>query len=272
MNEKKWKRFLKNEMDKELQEIECILEEMDNDPNMKDVVAPEEIHGKLFAQIHEEQNEGETLSEEDKELIRLGKIYRKRRKGNKYLVLVAALVCAMALGVTSMGGPERVIEKFGWKIADREQTNIDTDSERLEEPDGLTEAEAYQQVEDMFGFYPVELLFLPHNMKFQEISMDKTMQVIHMTYQGENDESMSYTVYLNYRTGSIGTDVEDELISEYDKEVDGNQISIRKYRIAENQTERFVITYEYKNAYYFLQTFYIDDEEIEKIVENLYFN
>lgn len=272
MNEKKWKRFLKNEMDKELQEIESILEEMDNDPNMKDVVAPEEIHGKLFAQIHEEQNKREALSEEDKELIRLGKIYRKKRKGNKYLVLVAALVCAMALGVTSMGGPERVMQKFGRMVGDREQDYINNDDERTDEIEVVSEADAYQQIEDEFGIFPVKPYYLPQGIVFEEISMDKTMQVIHMTYQGEKDKSMSYTIYLNYRTGSIGTDVEDELISEYDKEVDGNQISIRKYRIAENQTERFVITYEYKNAYYFLQTFYIDVEEIEKIVENLYFN
>lgn len=272
MSEKKWKRFLKKEMDKELQEIEGILDEMNSDPKTKDVVAPEEMHEKLFARIREAEAEEARLSDEEKELIRLGKVYKKRRKWNKALVLVAAVVCALAIGVTSMGGPERVIEKLGWKIGDREQTNIDTDDERVEEPDTVTEAEAIQKIEDEFGIFPVRLDYLPDEVEFKEISMTEDAQNVYMSYVGMNQEIIVYSIYPNYRAGSTGLDVEDELIDEYDKVVNDITINIKQYLIEGNQTTRYQISYEYQNVYYFLEINNVEEAEVEKIIENLYFN
>lgn len=271
MNEKQWKEFLQQEMNKEMEEIDGILEEMDQNPETKDIVAPEAIHEKLLAQIQAGKEQEERLSDEEKELIRLGKVYKKRRKWNKVLVLAAAVVCAMALGVTAFGGPERVIEKFGWKIADREQTNVDTDDERVEEPDKVTEAEAYQQIEDEFGFYPVRLDYLPKGVQFEEVKFNTNTQQIQLFYEGTDNVAIIYTLYPNYRTGSVGMDIEDILLHEYRKNVNGNEVCVKEYLIEENQTNRWVITYEYQNVYYFMQMFMVEEIEVEKIIENLYF-
>lgn len=274
MNEEKWKRFLQNEMDKEMQEIDGILEEMDNDPKMKDVVAPETMHDNLRKMIEENQPETEAdrLSEEEMELIRLGKVYKKRRKWSKYLVLVAAVVCVLAIGVTSMGGPERVIEKVSWMIGDRDQTNVDSESDRVNEPDVVTEAEAYQQIEDEFGFYPVRLDYLPDGMEFRDIGLTDNVQNAYMGYAGKNQETIIYSIYPNYRTGSNGRDVEDEVIDEYERVVDDITIGVKKYLIEESQTTRHIINFEYHDVYYVLRLNNIVDEEVEKIIENLYFN
>lgn len=268
MSEKKWRRFFKNVMDKEMQEIEGILEEMNSNPDTKDIVAPEALHDNLFAQIREEK---ERLTDDEKELIRLGKVYKKRRKWNKVLVLVAAVVCALAIGVTSMGGPDRVMEKFGWKIADREQTNIDTDDKRVKEPDIVTEAEAYQQIEDEFGFSPVELVYLPEGMNFESITIADETQCAFLCYTGENEESIVYSIYPNYRTGSMGHDVEDKLIEEYEKTVHDTTIHITEYLIEEQEINRYKLSYEYQNIYYILDIHNIEDTEIEQIISNLYF-
>ena len=272
MSDKKWKQFLQKEMDKELEEIDGILEEMNQDPKMRDLVAPEEIHDKLFAQIRESQEEKDRLSDDEKELIRLGMVYKKRRKWNKYIVLIAAVVCALAVGVTSMGGPDRVMEKFGWKIADREQTNIDTDDERLKEPDVVSEAEAYAQIEDEFGFLPVKLYYLPEGMTFKELFLSEITSDADLCYVGENQETITYSLFTNYRTGSIGRDVEDELIDEYQKVVSDTTISIKKYLIEENQTNRYIAQFEYQKVYYVLRINNIEDTEVDKVIENLYFN
>lgn len=271
MNEEKWRRFLENEMDKDMEEIDGILAEMDDNPETKDMIAPEEIHDKLMAQIEEDKKVENRLTDEEKELIRLGKVYKKRCKWNKALVLVAAVVCVMAIGVTSMGGPERVLEKFSRLVGDREQDTVDTDDERIDELDAITEADAYEQIEEEFGFYPVRLDYLPENMAFETIDIDENLQSIGMYYEGSKGDMIAYMMYLNYRTSSVGLDVEDTLLDEYEKDVNGVTLTIKEYSIEERQTHRYVVTYEYQNVFYHLQLMDVESKEVEKVVENLYF-
>lgn len=272
MSDKKWKEFIQREMDKEMEEIEGVLEKINNDPVMREWKAPEGLHDQLFEQIRANQAEKARLSDDEKELIRLGMVYKKRRKWNKLLVLAAAVVCALAVGVTSIGGPKKVIEKFGWNIGDREQTNIDTDDERIKEPDVVSEGEAYDKIEDEFGFLPVTLDYLPDGIVFESIEFTDNAQNVCMGYCGENQETIVYTIYPNYRTGSIGRDVEDELVDEYEKIVSDITIGIKEYLVEENQTSRYKASFEYQNVHYFLEMSNIEKQEAEKIIEKLFFN
>lgn len=271
MNEKQWKKFLQQEMDKEMEEIDGILEEMNNNPKTKDIVAPEELHEKLLAQIEAGKEQEERLSDEEKELIRLGKVYKKRRKWNKAFVIIAAVVCTMAVGVTAFGGPTKIIQKVQGILESRERINTDTEDNRVDEVEIASEVEAYQKIEDEFGFYPVRLDYLPEGVVFEEMILTESAQNVYLNYAGENQEVLIYLMCLNYRTGSIGQDVEDTLIEEYSKEKDGVIISVKKYQVEENQTNRHIINYEYQNVYYFMQIFNIEEGEVEKIIENLYF-
>ena len=85
MTDEELKQLIKDAQDEEMKEIEEILAAIDADPVLREVQAPPELREKVFAQIreYEEQKRLESLSEEDREWIRLGKIYRKRRKWNK---------------------------------------------------------------------------------------------------------------------------------------------------------------------------------------------
>ena len=272
MNEEKWKRFMKNEMEKEMQEIDAILEEMNQDPEMRDMVAPEEIHDKLFATIHKGQDEQDRLSEDEKELIRLGMVYKKTRKWAKVLVPLVAVVGAMVISVTCMGGPKRAMEKLGRLIGDREQEYMNTDDDRTDEIEVVTEAEAYQKIENVFGFYPVRLDYLPDGILFKEIIITDAAQSIYINYAGKNEETIVYSIYPNYRTGSVGRDVEDEAIDEYEKVVRDITINIRKYFVEEDQSYRYKANFEYQNVYYILEINSVESQEVDKIIENLYFN
>ena len=272
MDDKKWKEFIQREMDKEMEEIEGVLEKINNDPVMREWKAPEGLRDGLFEQIHAKEAEKSRLSDDEKELIRLGMVYKKRRKWNKLLVLAAAVVCALAVGVTSIGGPKKVIEKFGWNIGDREQTNIDTDDDRIKEPDVVSEAEAYEKIEDEFGFYPVRLDYLPDGIEFDELIITEGAENIYLNYIGEKEETLIYFIYPNYRTTSIGRDVEDKLVNEYEKVVSDNTINIKEYLIEENQESRYIAQFEYQNAYYVLRMNSVEKKEVNKILENLFFN
>lgn len=271
MDDKKWKEFIQREMDKEMEEIEDVLEKINNDPVMREWKAPEGLRDGLFEQIHAKEAEKSRLSDDEKELIRLGMVYKKRRKWNKLLVLAAAVVCALAVGVTSIGGPKKVIEKFGWNIGDREQTNIDTDDDRINKPDVVTEGEAYDKIEDEFGFLPVTLDYLPDGMVFEDFDFTNNAQNVYMGYSGKNQETIVYSLYPNYRMGSIGRDVEDGWVDEYDKVVRDVTISIKEYLIEENQSVRYKASFEYQNVYYFLEMNNIEKQDVEKIIENLHF-
>lgn len=272
MSEKKWKEFIQREMDKELEEIEGVLEKINNDPVMREWKAPDGLHDKVLEQIRESQADTERLSDDEKELIRLGMVYKKRRKWNKLLVLAAAVVCALAVGVTSIGGPKKLIEKFGWNIGDREQTNIDTDDERVKKPDVVSEGEAYAKIEEEFGFYPVRLDYLPDGMVFKDMFITESTKDVTLSYVGDNKETIIYYIYPEYRTGSIGHDVEDQLDEQYEKIVHDITISIKKYLIEENNANRYKISFEYGNVYYFLEVNVVEKQEVEKIIENLFFN
>lgn len=271
MTEKKWRRLFKREMDKEMAEIEGILEEMNNNPETKDVVAPEEMHDKLFAMIREGEAKKARLTDEEKELIQLGKVYKKKRKRKKYYVLAAAVVGLMAFGITSLGGPMKIIEKVQGLFGGKEQIHVDTEDDRVDEVVTISETEAYQQIEDEFGFYPVELVYLPDGVEFDDLYLNSSAQNANLSYVGKNQEAIVYSMYLNYRTGSVGRDVEDILLEEYSKECDGAIINVKKYLIEESQTECYIVKFEYHDVYYFLEMSNIEQGEVEKIIENLYF-
>lgn len=272
MSDKKWKEFIQREMDKEMEEIEGVLEKINNDPVMREWKAPEEIHDSLFEQIRAKEAEKSRLSDDEKELIRLGMVYKKRRKYYKLLVLAAAVVCALAVGVTSIGGPKRVFEKFGRMIGDREQDYMNTDDERTDEIEVVSESEAYEKIEDEFGFLPVKLFYLPAGIEFDEIIITEGADNIYLNYTGDNQQTLIYFMYPNYRAGSIGRDVEDKLINEYEKVVSDNTISIKEYFVEANQASRYKASFEYQNVHYYLEIHNVENKEVEKIIENLYFN
>lgn len=273
MSDKKWKEFIQREMDKEMEEIEGVLEKINNDPVMREWKAPEGLHDQLFEQIRENQAEKARLSDDEKELIRLGMVYKKRRKWNKLLVLAAAVVCALAVGVTSIGGPKKVIEKVQGMLESRERINNDTNEDgRVDEIEVASEVEAYQKIEDEFGFRPVELAYLSDGIEFDDIIITDGAQNIYLNYIGDNEETIIYFIYPNYRTGSIGRDVEDQLIDEYEKVVSDNTISIKEYLVEEIQESRYIAQFEYQNVYYVLRMNNIEEIEVNKIIENLYFN
>ncbi|MBQ8804121.1 MAG: DUF4367 domain-containing protein [Tyzzerella sp.] len=266
----KMNRFIQMESEKE---ADRILEEVNRDPEIRNLKAPDEIRDKLFAQIreYEAQKAYENLSEEDKELIRLGKVYKRKRKWTKWIVLAAALVLAMMFGVTSMGGPEQVVEKVKWMLGGREQTNIDSEDKRVKESEGVNEEEAYQQIEDEFQFAPVRPYYMPVGMEFQDIVIYKDTQSAQILYEQENVGVIAYIMRPNYRVSSIGGDIEDTLIEEYTKDVSSAIIHIKQYYVDDNGDSRWIAEFEYQNVYYFLQIFNLSKENVNEILENLYF-
>lgn len=273
--EDKMRQFLQKDLQ---DDVDSFMEEVNQDPDIQGVEVPKIIYERLMQQIQEYEQEQEekrahdNLSEEDKELIRLGRKYKKKRKWNKYIILAAALVMALAFGVTSMGEPEKVLKEFRWFIGGREQVNIDSDDERVKQLENVSEADAYQQIEDEYGFYPVRLDYLPDGMEFQELIIGEDIQGVQLFYEQEQDKVIAYVIRPNYRTGSAGIDIEDELIKEYDEKIDEITLNVKQYFVEEAKEERWIVEFEYQNVYYLLRIAGIEQQDVDKIIKNLYFS
>ena len=151
MNDKKdeFKECIAREFEEIAREEEEFLE---NDTSL---VVPEGTKEAVLARVREqirayemEQTRKETeereeainhLSEEDREALELGrkmlkagigqndpeepsgkKVRRKKKPLKMYLALAAVIVCVLAMGITSMGGPERIVRMMTQNVGDRE--------------------------------------------------------------------------------------------------------------------------------------------------------
>lgn len=273
----KKKEKLSTEEKEMVDEIESYMKEVDSEPDVAESPLPPELQAKIHQQIEtrtlaREKAERERMSQEERELIRLGKIYRKRRKARKYVVLAAALVAVLALGITSIGGPEKVVERINWMLAGREQTNVDSDDDSIVQLEGVEEEEAYQQIEDRFGFVPVEMLYIPDGIKFLKAKIGDEIQGIDMTYGQDDKVSIVYFIQPIYRTSSYGIDVEDEAINEFSVENGGMQIIVKQYFVEEKNITRWLAEFSYQNVHYSIVGMNMEKGEFEKIVKNLYFS
>ena len=170
-------------------DAENILAEVNADPEMTDVHAPEEMEEALFASIdeYEKKKARSNLSDEDRELIELGKAYKKNKKRRKYTAVASiALAGVLFSSVTAMGGPEKVVEVMRQMTGDREHTEINSDNERVGTIKNIREEEALLEIEKEFGFMPVKMHVIPNGIDFQNCLIDEETQYINMIYQGEN--------------------------------------------------------------------------------------
>ena len=256
-----------------IEETESFMKEVYSDPEIANAQIPESLRANVFREIRakEENQESErVLTEEEQELIYLGKKYKKQLKFRKYMVLAAALVLALAFSITSMGGPEKLWEKVNWMIADREQLNVDSDDEEVEPTFGMSEEELLEKIEDTFGFAPVRVGYTPKGSKYIEGQIDEDIYHAMLLYGNKEETKISYHIRSNYRTSTWGKDIEDEFIQEYELVIRDVIISIKQYWV-EGDEERWLVSFEYQNVNYSLTICDESREEVEKIVNDLHF-
>ena len=245
-----------------IEETERFMEEVSRNPRAANAFPPESAFDELMEKIRKQ--------DEEQELIRLGRIYKKRRSMRKYLILAAALVLALALGITSMGG-EKISEIFQMKQYGREQTKMDSDGV-IDSLNGITEEEVYQEIEDVYGFYPVTFGYLPSGMKFQNATLNELLRQIFLIYQGQEEQQMLCRIYLNYSEHAREIDMEDGVVGTSSIRLPETTVTIQEQEVANDRSPRWTAEFTYQNAHYIYIMSGIEEEEVEKIVKNLSFS
>lgn len=291
MSEKKdqLKEILKDQLNREAKQIEEEVGLNDNEeiPNELKIRMKNALNQKIREREKRSKDTNRTdayakLSEEDQEALRLGremlknqseekKIYtmhRKKRNIRRIVALAAVLILVMAVGMTSFGGPERMLQFMKSSVGGRQVSKVNSSDKNkiIEEED---EEKAYEKITDEFGIGPVKIIWRPEGMKFKKMLLDTDIQLAELDYL-YNNENTEFVISASYGEASLGADNEDEITDHYYKQEKMVQVEITEYKTPETETKRYKAEFKYKNLYYCL-TGTMTKEEMENILKNLYF-
>ena len=291
MSEKKdqLKEILKDQLNREAKQIEEEVGLNDNEeiPNELKIRMKNALDQKIRDREMRSEDMKRTdaytgLSEEDQEALRLGremlknqseekKIYtirRKKRNIRRIVALAAVLILVMAVGMTSFGGPERMLQFMKSSVGGRKVSQVDSSDKNkiIEEED---EELAYEKLADEFGIDPVRLIWRPKGMKFEKMILDTDIQVAEVDYLYKS-KRIEYFISASYGEVSWGYDNEDKKINCYYEQVGKVDIEVTEYETPETERNRYVAEFEYKKMHYCFSG-EMKKEEIENILKNLYF-
>ena len=283
------KEILKDQLNREAKQIEEEVGLNDNEeiPNelkirMKNALDQKIREREMRSEDMKRTDAYAKLSEEDREALRLGremlknqseekKIYtirRKKRNIRRIVALAAVLILVMAVGMTSIGGPERMLQFMKSSVGGRQVSKVNSSDKNkiIEEED---EEKAYEKIAEEFGIEPVQFVWRPVGMQFKKMLLDTDIQLAELEYlyNGENTEFM---ISASYGEVSLGADNEDEITDHFYKQEKESQIEVTEYKTPETGTNRYKAEFKYKNLYYCL-TGTMTKEEMENILKNLYF-
>lgn len=226
----------------------------------------------LYANMSEEDRKaleiGRRVMEEEARAEREGKVVRKKKRIRMYFGVAAAFVFAMALGVTSMGGPEKIIKMVTQMVGDREVEKVNSSNDNLILV-SEDEEEAYQRITEEFGVVPVKVVLVSEDMKFINMELDEVMQTAELYYEYDG-RKLVFFINASYKRESFGYGVADEVIDEYFMEVQGREIEIKKYQVAGKDEVRLSADFKEMGLKYLL-TGIVEQSEFELIVNRLHF-
>ena len=227
------------------------------------------------------------LSEEDRRALELGrkmlkaevgtadtsekKVHYRRKPLKIYLALAAVIVCVLAMGITSMGGPERVVRMVRQAVGDRDVEQVDSNKTDKQNKiiEGEAEEEAYQKIRDTFDTDVVKVFVCLPDMKFDTMNLDEKKQVAELYYTYQK-RKIVYIVNTGYRESSWGIDIEDSIEKEYSKEINGCNMNIVVYKVENSNQSRCVSKFKYEGVEYFMMGL-MEEGDFEKILKNLVF-
>lgn len=206
----------------------------------------------LYAELSEEDIRalelGRKILEQEAHKGIRGTVLKKKKRGRVYIGLVAALVSALAIGVTSLGGAERVIRMMTHMVGDREITQVDS-SENNYVMTKESEEDAYQEVKEKFGIEPVRIINTAETLKFERLEFDEKLQTAELFYKF-NNKSVIYFINASYSKTSWGLDVEDEMIGMVEETINGCKMEVKEYYIVETEAKKYSANFKYKGLEY----------------------
>lgn len=284
--EEKLAALLEEQMRKEAEQIE---KELEDNPEIAALSPDDSAKEKLYERIeeYERQQAVRRLSPEDQEALRLGRQLQKEKaaeeeaavgvkagRGKKRFLkrlagVAAVFVIVAAVGITGVGGPDRVMEVLQQVVGSREMTKVNSDEEDILDSGESEEEKAYQEIKDKLGIDPVRIVKLLPGMELVDMQVDEELRVANIYYEKQG-EIISCIINCSQDESVWGVDVEDIFVREYNYPLQRVNVSVQEYEIKVNGKEKFSASFEYQDVHYHL-TGIMTQKEMEEILDNLYF-
>lgn len=248
---------LKEEVDREAQEIEKEIEARDD---LDDIKVSEDLETSLFNKIQD--------YEYDKRIKKT--VYRGRKKRRLFLALAAVLILVCGSVITGTGS------KSYWKVlwdrvaGDENLSNVDVEEMESQDTEDLDEVQVFNEIRQEIGISPVRLVYMPERMNFIEYELDIEQKRAVLLYK-YGSQIIQYSMYMNDTESSYGRIETDTKTNEYQIQEENNVIVyIKEYTVKNQSEKRYVAEFEYMDAQYqIIGT--MKKDEFDKIIENLYF-
>ena len=284
--EEKLAALLEEQMRKEAEQIE---KELEDNPEIAALSPDDSAKEKLYERIeeYERQQAVRRLSPEDQEALRLGRQLQKEKaaeeeaaagvkagRGKKRFLkrlagVAAVFVIVAAVGITGVGGPDRVMEVLQQVVGSREMTKVNSDEEDLLDSGENQEERIYQEIKNEFAIDPVRIIKLLPGMEFFDAQIDTNLQVVNMFFD-KDGEIISYIMNFSQEDIAWGADIEDIFIQEYKYSLKIVEVSIQEYEIEDTGKKKYSASFDYQDVHYQL-TGIMEKEEMEQTLNNLHF-
>lgn len=284
--EEQFAAFMEEQMQKEAEQIE---EELKKNPEIARLSPGDGAKERLYEKIeeYERQQAVRRLSPEDQEALRLGRQIQQEkareeeskaasRPGSgskrffKRLAGVAAVfVIVAAVGITGVGGPDRVMEVAQQLFGGREVTKVNSNENDVLSSTESEEEKAYQEIKNELGIEAVRIVKLLPEMEFLYMQIDQDLLAANLFYDN-NGEIISYIINCSQDESVWGRDIEDTFIREYKYQLELVQVSVQEYEIEQTGEKKYSANFDYQDIHYQL-TGIMKQQELEGILNNLHF-
>ena len=248
---------LKEEVDKEAQEIEKEVESRDD---LDDINVSEDMETSLFNKIQE--------YEYDKRVKKA--VHRGRKKRRLFLALAAVFILVCGSVITGTGS------KSYWKVlwdriaGDEEMSVINVEDMDAQEADDLDEVQVFNEIRKEIGILPVRFGYIPKRMVFIGHELDKEQGRAVLFYKYDS-QIIQYSMYMNDTDSSYGRTELDLLTDEYFIVTQNDiNVDVKEYIVPDTNQDRYIAEFEYRDAQYQVVGI-MEKEEFDDIVKNLYF-
>lgn len=180
------------------------------------------------------------------------------------------MVLVLGIGMTSLGGRPYWLKVADLVLGNENTVTVDTEGEDRILTTDVSEKEAYEQIKEELGIEPVQLQYMPAGMEFDRCVIEKELGTAKLLYLYQ-EQILEYEICYQYSDVARSISTEDNLLQSYKKEKDGVEISIREFQVESIEQSMYSVTFERQDVLYRLRGI-INREEMEKIVENLFFS
>lgn len=282
------------EMDRKLreslkEEADKIAEELENNPELQDIKAPDDMYDKIVEKlkdqgIWEEPSQTdvyELLSEKDREALKMGqKMQVKRAKrekcrkklgriGRSKASMTVLIIVASLLAVGCGSEASRAYVQRMWSLVVDGQVNIAISGrENNLRSTSVEEEKIYRKIKEKLGINPLVWTYVPDSMVLEKYELSEDTYSCAILYTVD-EQPMTVQMYRHDQAISKVTKFDGEIIKTVKIEAADMEVSIWKLQNWE-EGQAYVTQFEFANGYYIISG-EIDEENFTKLIKSINF-